>query len=141
MASPRRQLDRRLIVHRVTSVASMFVLGIVALVGCAATTPQPAAPPRASRAPGPCWLLNIEEVTNNTMEQQGDSLQLVASYRFGAGHEAEGHEHSRFELSSRDTRWRSNEWPDRLDTDPVAVCTPEAMQAPDRVNGQVSPTH
>jgi len=71
----------------------------------------------ASCAPGPCWLLNIEELTNNTFQHQDDSLQLVATYRFGsAEHDGGSPAHSPFELSSRTDRWRPNEWTDHLRT-------------------------
>jgi hypothetical protein len=113
---------------------TLLVLAIATLGGCAATTPKPAAPPTASRALGPCWLLSIEEVTNNstqTLEHKDDSLQLVATYRFGhAEHEAGDSEHAPIELSSRTTRWRTDEWPDRLQTQPTVLCTPEVMLPP-----------
>jgi hypothetical protein len=141
MPSQYVQLDRTPVAHPTNSVAAVLALAIAALGGCAGTTPRPPAQPTPSRSPGPCWLLSIEEVTNNTLEQQGDSMQLVATYRFGTEHEAGDEEHSPFELSSRTTRWRVNEWPDHLDTHPVALCTPEIGLPPDPVNGQVSPTH
>jgi hypothetical protein len=120
--------------------STVLALKIITLGGCAGTAPRPPAQPASDRAPGPCWLLSIEEVTNNTLEQQGDSMQLVATYRFGAKHEAQDAEHSPVELTSRTTRWRVNEWPDSLDTRPVALCTPEVALPPDHANDQVSPT-
>jgi hypothetical protein len=110
-------------------VATALALAIATLGGCAAAIPKPAAAPSASHSPGPCWLLSIEEVTNNTTQtpqQQDDSLQLVATYRLGAGeHEAGGAAHPPLELSSRTTRWRVDEWPDHLQTHPTTLCTPE----------------
>jgi hypothetical protein len=99
---------------------TLLGLAIAAPPGCAAATPRPAAPPTAKQAPGPCWL-SIEELTNNstqTLEHQDDSLQLVATYRFG---------HAPIELSSRASRWRTDEWSDRLQAKPTVVCTPEAV--------------
>ena len=149
MSSPHPRLDRTrgpAFAFRVTWVASILVLATTVLAGCAGTTPKPVvAHPTASRSPGPCWLLNIEELTNNTnntLQQQDDSLQLVATYRFGkSGHEVGGAAHSPVELSSRTTRWRVDEWTDHLHTHPTAICSPEGVQPPVQLNGQVSSTN
>lgn len=148
MSSPHLPLARTLgaalrsaFAHRVPWMATVLALAIGALGGCAATPPRPATPPTASRAPGPCWLLNIEELTNNTFQHQDDSLQLVATYRFGsAEHDAGSPAHSPFELSSRTDRWRPNEWTDHLRTHPTTICTPEGLQPPDLLNDRASAT-
>jgi len=134
MPTPHLQRDRTLalpIADKTSSLGVVLALAIATLGGCAGTTPKPPAQPTASRKPTPCWLLSIEEVTNNsnqTLEHQDDSLQLVASYRFGhTEHEAGDPEHASIELSSRTTRWRTDEWPDRLQTHPTVLCTPEII--------------
>jgi len=126
--------------HRITS-ATVLALAIATLGGCAGTTPKPPAQPTAGRSYGPCWLLSIEEVTNNTLEQQGDSMQLMATYRFEvAPHEAGDAAHPPLELASRTTQWRVNEWPDHLHTHPTPLCTPEIVLPTDQGNSRVSPT-
>jgi hypothetical protein len=115
-------------------------LGLVVMLDCAAAQPVARTAPAPSAAyPGRCELLGLDMVESpNDRATGGDtgSVQLVATYRPGAGAEA-----APFGLSFRVRRERVNDLRAHLEQHPTVLCNPkpEAGRSAPAYNAQVPP--
>lgn len=115
-------------------------LGLWVMLGCAAASPIVRHEPTPTAAyPGRCELLGLDMVeTPNDPATGGDtgSVQLVATYRPGAGSQA-----APFGLAFRVRRERVNDLRAHLEQHPTILCspTPEADHHAPAYQAQVPP--